>query len=431
MRRRTDLPKGAMERIGLGKASRSGAGLAPKLTLATEARYGLAGAVLGAIEPYTEADPVAVLINVLIAFGNAAGRSPHVKVGDDRHGLNLNSVLVGKSSKARKGMSWNHAKNLMRAVVSFWVDDLVVGGLSSGEGLMYAVRDQVMGVDKNGEPIVVDPGAPDKRLLVIESEFARPLKLMTREGNILSIIIRQGWDSDTLQTLTRNSPLKATDPHISIIGHTTVEEVLRLLSETDTMNGFANRFLWVMVERSEPLPYGGKWSEVDSAPLIEQLRKALKFASSAGELTWGQSAKPIWESVYKELSEGETGLFGAATNRAEAQVLRLSAIYAVMDESQTIEADHLRAGLALWEYAEQSAWRIFGDATGDPVADKIMEALKNKPEGLTRNEIRELFSRHRSSTRIAQALDHLLELKRVRSKSQATRGRPVERWFAK
>jgi len=64
------------------------------------------------------------------------------------------------------------------------------------------------------------------------------------------------------------------------------------------------------------------------------------------------------------------------------------------------------------------------------VADKIMEALKNKPEGLTRNEIRNLFSRHRSSTRIDQALNHLQTLGRVRSESEATGGRPVERWFA-
>jgi hypothetical protein len=102
-----------------------------------------------------------------------------------------------------------------------------------------------------------------------------------------------------------------------------------------------------------------------------------------------------------------------------------------MDGSSTIEADHLLAGLAVWEYAEESARRMFGDATGDPVADKIMEALKEKPKGLTRNEIRDLFARHRSSTRIDQALNHLQELGRVRSESQATGGRPVERWFAK
>jgi hypothetical protein len=189
--------------------------------------------------------------------------------------------------------------------------------------------------------------------------------------------------------------------------------------------------LWLLVKRSQALPFGGKWSEVDTAALVKRLSEALGFARKTGEITWGESAREIWESVYEELSEGETGLFGAATSRAEAQVLRLSAIYAVMDKSRTIEADHLLAGLAVWEYAEQSARRIFGDASGDPVADKIMEVLRNKPEGLTRNEIRDLFARHRSSARIDQALNHLQELRRVRGESQATGGRPAERWFAR
>jgi hypothetical protein len=143
-----------------------------------------------------------------------------------------------------------------------------------------------------------------------------------------------------------------------------------------------------------------------------------------------ESSREIWEAAYEELSEGETGLFGAVTSRAEAQVLRLSAIYAVMDGSRLIEADHLLAALAVWEYADESARRIFGDASGDPVADKIVEALRSDPAGLTRNKIRDLFSRHRSSDRIGRTLNHLQESGLVRSKRLSTGGRPLERWFA-
>jgi hypothetical protein len=386
--------------------------------------------MLTVIEPHTEADPVAVLANILIAFGNAAGRNPHVKVGADRHGLNLSAVLVGRSSKARKGMSWNPVRDLVHAVDPVWVEDRVMGGLSSGEGLISAVRDRVEGKDKNGETILLDEGASDKRVLALESEFAGPLKLMIREGNILSVTIRQAWDGGRLQTLTRNSPLKATDPHISIIGHATEHDVIRYLSETDASNGFANRFLWLLVRRSQSLAFGGGWTKVDTAVLVKRLYEALRFAKGAGELRWGESAREIWEATYEELSEGETGLFGAVTSRAEAQVLRLSAIYAVMDRSRLIEADHLLAALAVWEYAEESARRIFGDASGDVVADKIMEALRKDPAGLTRNEIRDLFSRHRSSDRIGRTLNHLQESGRVRSEIHGTGGRPVERWFA-
>ena len=400
-------------------------------TLAEEARYGLLGDALEVIEPNTEADPVAVLINLLVSVGNAAGRSAHVRVGADRHGLNLNAVLVGSTAKGRKGMSWNFVRDLMHACEPFWVEERVLGGLSCGEGLIYAVRDRLTSVDKNGDSVVVDEGVSDKRLLAVESEWAGPLKMITREGNTLSAIIRQAWDGGKLQTLTRNSPLKATDPHVSIIGHVTKDEVLRHLSENDTSNGFANRFLWLMVGRSRILPWGGEWSQVNMAPLVKRLREALDFAKGVSELKWGESARDIWAEIYAELSDGESGLFGAATSRAEAQVLRLSAIYAVMDRSHTIEADHLKGGLAVWEYAEDSARYIFGDISGDPVADRIMNGLREKPEGMSRTEITHLFGRHRSAARIELSLSALERQGRVWAETKATGGRPAERWFAK
>jgi hypothetical protein len=82
--------------------------------------------------------------------------------------------------------------------------------------------------------MVLDAGAEDKRLMVVEGEFAGPLRAMTREGNTLSVLIRQAWDGVKLATLTKNSPLKATDTHNSIIGHITKTEVVRLLSGTLT-----------------------------------------------------------------------------------------------------------------------------------------------------------------------------------------------------
>jgi hypothetical protein len=103
-----------------------------------------------------------------------------------------------------------------------------------------------------------------------------------------------------------------------------------------------------------------------------------------------------------------------------------------MDESQTIEYEHLAAALALWEYAEESARCIFGDATGDPVADSLIEALRGAgSDGLTRTEIRDLFGRHKSAERINQALGELLRLGRARKTSEQTGGRSTQRWFAK
>src|SRR3712207_6447286 len=104
--------------------------------------------------------------------------------------------------------------------------------------------------------------------------------------------------------MTRNSPSKATGSHVSILGHITREELLRHLSETETANGFANRFLWLMVRRSKELPFGGNWDAVDKGPLVERLKTALAFGSKPVEIEWGEGARGGWRAVYGELSEG-------------------------------------------------------------------------------------------------------------------------------
>jgi hypothetical protein len=399
--------------------------------LAEEALWGLPGDLVAAIEPHTEADPVAVLSSLLVAFGNAIGRGAFFRVGADLHHLKLNVALVGDTSKGRKGMSWGYPRELMRAADERWIDERVLHGLSSGEGLIYAVRDRLEGENKNGETVVFDEGVEDKRLLVLEAELAGVLKVMSRNGNTLSPVIRQAWDDGALQTLTKNSPMRATDAHVSIIGHITKAELLRHLTETEAANGFANRFIWLLVRRSKELPFGGEWHRVDAAPLVGRLSSALEFGSAPVLVTWGDSAREIWPEIYGPLSEGKPGLFGAVVGRAEAQVARLASLYAVMNESHEIEREHLLAALALWDYAEKSALYIFGDATGDAVADQIFSALRAAgKDGMTRTEISNLFGRNISSERIAQALSLLLGAGRVRRKTHKTGGRQAERWYA-
>jgi hypothetical protein len=399
--------------------------------LEDEALCGLPGDVVEAIEPHTEADPVAVLSSLLTAFGNAIGRGAYFRVGADLHHLKLNVALVGDTSKGRKGMSRRYVQDLMGCADKQWTEERWLHGLSSGEGLIYAARDRLEGENTNGETVVLDEGVEDKRLLVVEEELAGVLKVMSRQGNTLSPVIRQAWDDGTLQTLTKNSPMKATETHVSMIGHLTRAELLRYLTETEAANGFANRFVWLLVKRSKELPFGGEWHTVDIAPLVRRLTSALEFGSASVLVTWGDGARDIWRDVYGPLSEGKPGLFGAVVGRAEAQVMRLAALYAVMDESHEIEREHLLAALALWDYSEKSARYIFGDATGDPIADQIIVALRAAgKDGMTRTEISNLFRRNMSSERIAQALGLLLVAGRVRRKRHKTGGRQAERWYA-
>jgi len=229
------------------------------------ALHGLAGNFVRTIEPHSEADLAALLGQFLVVFGNAVGSRPHFMAESDRHGVNLNAVFVGKTAKGRKGTSWGHVRRVVAAADPDW-SDRIMNGLSSGEGLIWQVRDPIMRRDpirEKGrvtgyEEVVADEGVKDKRLLVFEGEFASVLRVCAREGNTLSAVIRNAWDNGTLRILTKNTPAKATDAHISIIGHITQDELLRYLENTEAANGFGNRFLWFSVRRSKALPLGGK-----------------------------------------------------------------------------------------------------------------------------------------------------------------------------
>ena len=396
--------------------------------------HGLAGEIVKVIEPHTEADPAALMVQVLIAFGALVGRGPHVRVEGDQHHGNLFALLAGETSKARKGTSWGRVQEIFSRVAG-WPQ--VVSGLSSGEGLKFAVRDAIRKIERDKktrttEEIEVDPGVQDKRLLVVEAEFAQVLRQAPRAGNTLSATVRSAWDTGTLRTLTKTDPITATGAHISIIGHITIDELRAELTATDAANGFANRFLFMCVKRSKVLPFGG---DAIDAGLLADLSRRIEQAAArprvCSEVTMTAAARNAWAKVYPTLSEGYPGLFGAVTARSEAQCLRLALVYALMDDAASIDLPHLLAALALWERAQDSARFIFGSAVGDPVADEILRALRvTGATGLTRTEIRDLFKRHEKSERIDAALDLLTRRNLARSEKRPTAGAPVEIWRA-
>jgi phage/plasmid primase-like uncharacterized protein len=408
-------------------------------TLDPAALHGLAGDVVRALSPHTEADDAALLLQLLAFVGNVIGRHAHALVEGDRHAMNLFVVLVGETAKARKGTSAGLIRRLFDSVDPEWTSERIQSGLASGEGLLWAVRDPISkteAIRENGAPtgetrdIVIDRGVGDKRLLVLEPEFGRVLAVASREGSTLSACLRQAWDTGHLRVLTRNLPVYATGAHISLVGHVTRDELVRLLTETDAAGGTYNRVLWAAVRRSKLLPDGGHPDWAALTRIVDRIGQAVAFARQAGELRRDAEARELWRAVYPSISAEKPGLLGAVVARAEAQVLRLSCLYALLDQSTTVRAPHLEAALATWQYCERSAEFIFGDRLGDPVADDLLAALRRAPDGLSRTEIRDLFGRHRRSHEIERALGVLARQGLARPERVQTAGRPTDVWKA-
>lgn len=419
------------ERYGMNNPSEPKKKLPWPHPLNEAAYHGIAGEFVKLIEPESESDPVALLVNFLTAFCSVVGTKPYHLIEADRHKMQLFAVLVGKSSKGRKGTSWGYITNAFFLIDPDW-KKRVQSGLSSGEGVIWAVRDPIRKTEPIKEnkqivgyqEVVVDPGVEDKRLLVVESEFASTLRVLNRECNTLSPVIRDAWDTGRLQSLTKNSPASTITSHISILGHITIEELLRFLSITESFNGFANRFLWICSRRSKLKPHGGKIDEKLFNELVTKLRGIVEFAKDVEAIEFDNQTYQLWEDIYPYLSEEIPGLLGAVKGRAEAYVKRLACIYALLDKSDVVKLPHLRAAVALWDYVDESIDYIFQGRTGDSIAEKIIEALSTKQEGMSRTDIFTFFGKNISSEQIGVSLEILEKSGRIKSQTVETDGRP-------
>jgi hypothetical protein len=377
------------------------------------ALHGLAGRWVEAAQPHTEPSAAGILLVTLTAFGSAAGRTPHIDVGFTPHHANESVLLVGPTATGRKGETTRAGMRPIELADVDW-QARVHSGFGSGEAVVAEVRDETEN----------EPGAEDKRLLVQEDEFASVLAVAGRDGSTLSMILRNAWDGRPLQNRTKARKTIATGAHVSAVCAITPEELRRRVPEAEIANGFLNRFLLVAVYRSKLLPEPHPIPGNVVGEYAQAFASALAFARRVGCIERDADARGRWDVAYREeLSIDRHGLAGAVCSRAEAHVARLSMLYALLDNSDRIRLPHLEAALAVWRYCERSALLVFGDRLGEPTADAIVEALT--AGDLTRDQIRDQFSRHKTAAELDLALDLLQTMGRVEALKVPTGGRPA------
>jgi len=380
----------------------------------------LPGEIVNRIAPHTEADPIAILTQLLVSFGAAVGRGAYYKVEATRHHPNQYMCLVGDSARSRKGSSWDHVHRLI-IDADPTLKPRILTGLSSGEGVIWAVRD----------PSGQDPGHSDQRLLVIEPEFASALRASSREISTLSPTLRSGWDGRPLAILTRTAPARASTAHIALIGHITQHELRRHTTSLEITNGYMNRVLLICCRRQRLLPEGGDPDPLHGTGLDRLLTATLKQARRTGQVQLNPDARELWHHAYRTLAtEPHDQIVAQITARAEAHVIRLALIYALADGQRQIATQHLTAALALQDYAARSAaWALTG-ATGQPLAEQIHATLRQHPSGLTRSQISDALKHNQPAGQIDHALHTLNAAGRVTHSQIPTAGRPAQLWTA-
>ncbi|GAA2838467.1 hypothetical protein GCM10010441_73530 [Kitasatospora paracochleata] len=362
---------------------------------------GWVGETVRALDPTTEADPVGVLVNLLSAGGAVIGPGPFLWIGNDRHPALIWALTVGATAAGRKGAASNTVRRLLKAAVPDFVSENTPSGLSSGEGLIEAVRDG----DTDPKTGKTSEGVTDKRLWVVESEYGITMARARREGSSLGGVLRQAWNGEDLGVMNR-AAMHATAPHIALIGHISPRELRAKMQDSELAGGTYNRFLPVFVHRNLLLPDAAGASEELVGNLAGAWRTVFTEARRIGEVKLSAEAAELWRSeVYPALSGGEDddGPLAEFTARAAPYAKRTAMVYALLDHKDTIAEDHLRAAWALIRYARASAAHILGPAatgTGDPNLDKLAAAVRNAGAGgLTQSQVQVMFKRQNATQR--------------------------------
>lgn len=376
---------------------------------------GLAGDLVRAVAPLTEADPAGLLGLILTVFGALAGHWTTFYQGSAQ-AANLYLLLVGDSSVGRKGTAWSVVREIFSAAAPGW-ESILVPGLGSGEGLIEHLK----------PPDDPPPGSPqhEHRALVLESEYGRLLAVMKREGSSLSPVIRDAWDGQPIGRFLARSRTLVLWHHVALIGMITPVELRSVLTSTDQANGFANRHMHVLVRRTKLLPFPESPRSAVT-PFLATLRESMEDSRRIREMKWSIEGAMAWDAFYGRLAaKRQPGLLGAMLARAEAQVARLALIYAMMDRASEVSDLHLESAEAYWRFSEESAAVIYGRSTGDRNADALLVELRSGPMDMT--EVRDRLGLRMAADRDA-VVTLLLGLGLVRRTSVRTggRGRPKD-----
>jgi hypothetical protein len=383
--------------------------------------YGLVGEVARAGSDSTEANPYAIAANFIAYLSCAVGRGPYLPIGNTWHHARLFVLHVGRSGRGRKGDAASLITRLdaaLRQLSERTAPQVHRGGLSSREGLVSLIHD---GYRRGKEEV---PPIEDKRLWVVESEFANVLHQSRREGNTLSAALRDCWDGTSLKPATKSNRLYASHPHLALTGAITPTELLGLMTARELTNGFANRFLMIWAERQRIVPFPQSTPQMTVNILADRVMRVLEFAQADRvvehdhlRIELSPPAQALYARLYyEELNDTSGGeRITALLERRAPMLLRLAMLFALSDLQMRVDVHHVEAAMAWIHYAADSVKYIFSSPSDANEQARINESARKLEEyhfarsQATRREITlECFHGHAKKSHIDAAIERLL-----------------------
>lgn len=256
-------------------------------------------------------------------------------------------------------------------------------------------------------------------------EFATLLsKSRQKSTEGISVELTRSYNpSDSpLENNTRKDKTFGVDWVINVFACSTLEWYERFITSGDYSSGFLNRFVFYLHEqmpikaRFDPFDgaHLGAWQNMIAGLATESLQhhnpRRYRLSDEAFEVFEGWHDK-----IYKYLIENVEDTKAEAGARIVSQTLKLSLVYAVLDNKDEISKQHFEAAKAVGEYWGKCAGitvEVIDFDSRSKAERKVFEAIERLTDGkehCTRRMIRNAINKkYMSSKEMNEALDSLV-----------------------
>lgn len=385
-----------------------------------------------ALEHRSAADIGAIWFQCYELFFNFLGRNPHFNWSGKPYYCNGSLFVVGPTATGKKGLSLSAAKAPFNPLIAGeFGDDVefcnfkncIAGGFQSGQAILshfYKDKSEI--------------GDVDKRLIITEQEAGAILKMSKVENSIMSQVMRNAFDGETLEYRVSKikgagATLRFDDIQVSMIGHITASELLQLLTTGADKTGELNRVQFILCLDSKFVPESRSNFLFEDVVELAALRERI-----LGCFKWAQNRCIKFSPEIHHLLDDYTGSHDAAMRSGQEKEINARlplylrkwiARFAVMDMTDVANLTHWTKALAVIEYLSAANAYLLGEwldgVDGDQI-DKAYLTLKESQGGVTRAALgKELFGNHWSVSKVESVLEHVRQRLSIDDKTLKTR----------
>ncbi|WP_434566694.1 DUF3987 domain-containing protein [Vibrio chagasii] len=382
--------------------------------------YGVLKSAVDTICANTEALPTALATEIMAWISVSIPRgSVYIPFGTSSTEARLNTIIVAPTGEG-KGIAtrqFSAVRELIDENEKVLFCPVFQGGLSTPEGLISMIRD----VDSESGTEGLDKSL-GSQLLVIEEEMAAIFSLANNPKSNFSPYFRGFFDGTPVAPLTKYNKIYCKKPHVAFYGHITPKELLSVVKSVDLYNGFLNRFPIYYAKREKSVPVPEAIPQNLTKELANELMDILEWVKEENrEMQRSECFETLWKDKYEQLRTlgPENSVERALLSRASHYATMYSMIFAVMDKSTVITAEHLKAALAWIDYWHQSITYIYSteskrakdaelEEKGKKVLEVIVREIQASEQGyIGKTPITKAFSGKFSSQEISEILEYL------------------------